>query len=447
MVEYQHAMADMTLMQQDFRRGPSERSCRLEDSTDSTRIIRSHSLTPMGCYQASPSGATPNKIRSNSITFGARELRPNPAERPGMRGSFNKKVNNVDMICKFSHADLRDWMKSLRLHKYSDRLVSYSYDELLALTDQDLQKLMFTDGAKGKFLKQLSLVKERPSKLKDLRTQLDENVELRELLVILPELEKLILMPMRLPTLNRSPNPMPTYAKPAQPAVSSLSRSERRHDSGSDSGTEMTDDAVRDLDVAQELFELLEKTFSIIICKQHDDSDRDKVVRNFFNLLERRCLKKESFTSQQKHLFFTWLKRMDQVRDISKSIESSIMEQKRKYERRTSRDFSSLRRSSLQHHSPSSMSPLFSRGASPMSSSGGPSTSFLGSSSASPCLSLFSDRQHPPPPAGVASSDGSGSSPNAPRRSVPDIYPPGLCPQLKRNSYQGDHRMVRKCLG
>ena len=71
--------------------------------------------------------------------------------------------------------DLREWMKSLRLHKYSDRLLGYGYDELLALTEDDLQKLLFTDGAKGKLMKQILLIKERPARIKEIKGKLEVN--------------------------------------------------------------------------------------------------------------------------------------------------------------------------------------------------------------------------------------------------------------------------------
>ena len=81
-------------------------------------------------------------------------------------------------------------MKSLRLHKYTDRLLGLTYDDLLTLTDGDLQKMVFTEGAKGKFMKQLTLIRERPAKIKELKKQLEEIGELRDLLQVLPEMSK-----------------------------------------------------------------------------------------------------------------------------------------------------------------------------------------------------------------------------------------------------------------
>ena len=288
-------------------------------------------------------------------------------------------------------------MKSLRLHKYTDRLLGLTYDDLLTLTDKDLQKMVFTEGAKGKFMKQLILIRERPARIRELKKQLEEIVELRDLLQVLPEIEKIILMPLKAhgssaakpdtsstrPSVLLHQQQQPVHQNPPPPTGGAgatvdmsafspagiLSRQEKRHDSGSDSGTELADDSLHALstspgsssshgggamaspaagtaaagastadpvlseNVPQLLFELLEKTFSIIICKQVDDRDRDRVVLQFFKLVERRCLRREAFTCHHKQWFHTWLKRMDQVWDITKNVEASL-EAKRKFERK-----------------------------------------------------------------------------------------------------------------
>ena len=64
-------------------------------------------------------------------------------------------------------------MKSLRLHKYTEVLTDLTYEELLALDEAELQRRGFTNGAMGKFLKQLALVRERPEKLAELNAALN----------------------------------------------------------------------------------------------------------------------------------------------------------------------------------------------------------------------------------------------------------------------------------
>lgn len=73
-------------------------------------------------------------------------------------------------------------MKSLRLHKYTERLIGLSQEQLLNLGDQELLQMGFTDGAKGKFIKQIKLVKERPELIKQFRKSL-EVIEINSLLL------------------------------------------------------------------------------------------------------------------------------------------------------------------------------------------------------------------------------------------------------------------------
>lgn len=120
---------------------------------------------------------------------------------------------------------------------------------------------------------------------------------------------------------------------------------EQRHDSGSDSGTEILDDHLKesfddDEDehnrlIIQDVFDLLEKTFSILICKQQDERDRDRLVLQFYRLLERKCLRKEAFSPHHKLCFQMWMKRMDQVWDISRSAAGNeVVMDKRKFDRK-----------------------------------------------------------------------------------------------------------------
>ena len=69
--------------------------------------------------------------------------------------------------------DIREWLKSLRLHKYTKLLLEYSYEEFLELTDEKLEKRQVTLGARGKIIKNIGLIKERPQKIKDLTKELE----------------------------------------------------------------------------------------------------------------------------------------------------------------------------------------------------------------------------------------------------------------------------------
>ena len=73
------------------------------------------------------------------------------------------------MIC---FSEIREWLKSLRLHKYTKILLEMTYEELLELNDDVLDKKNVTMGARGKILKYVGHIKDRPSTLKQCAREL-----------------------------------------------------------------------------------------------------------------------------------------------------------------------------------------------------------------------------------------------------------------------------------
>ena len=72
----------------------------------------------------------------------------------------------------FNATEIREWLKSLRLHKYTKILLELTYEELLQITDEALEKRSVTMGARGKILKYVGHIRERPQSLKDLSKEL-----------------------------------------------------------------------------------------------------------------------------------------------------------------------------------------------------------------------------------------------------------------------------------
>jgi len=125
----------------------------------------------------------------------------------------------------------------LRLHKYTGRLAGLAYEELLALNEDRLLAMDITAGAVGKLLKHLTAVKEREATLSKLNCVLESISAIKDLLGLFADLEKLLLMPLKLPA----------------PTVE-----------------------------ANALFSLMERTFFVLICRQREDYDRYRIVSSFF---------------------------------------------------------------------------------------------------------------------------------------------------------------------
>jgi len=73
----------------------------------------------------------------------------------------------------FILTELRDWLKSLRLHKYTRVLLELTYEEFLDVTEDQLEKKGVTLGARGKILKNIGFIKQRPQKINELIEMLD----------------------------------------------------------------------------------------------------------------------------------------------------------------------------------------------------------------------------------------------------------------------------------
>ena len=76
---------------------------------------------------------------------------------------------------RFSISEIREWLKSLRLHKYTKILLELTYEDLLELNDEALEKKNVTMGARGKILKYIGHIRERPQTIKELARELEVN--------------------------------------------------------------------------------------------------------------------------------------------------------------------------------------------------------------------------------------------------------------------------------
>lgn len=62
------------------------------------------------------------------------------------------------------------WLKSLRLHKYTQLLQQMDYNEMMQLTEQKLEKLNVTKGARKKILQSIQKLHERVHQIRQLET-------------------------------------------------------------------------------------------------------------------------------------------------------------------------------------------------------------------------------------------------------------------------------------
>jgi len=179
------------------------------------------------------------------------------------------------------------WLKQLRLHKYTELMMNLTYQELTSLQDEKLQKMNVTKGARRKIILSIEKLSERPKALASLCSKLDtEGCDIKE---ILTELEIIIKSPILL----------------AETETSS---------SAQDSGAEVSDDeeisrigpSKEDQEGGAQLVELIiktmKKTASVILLSQHTEYKHVSMLIHLIDL----CISQSSYSQSHKELLHTW---------------------------------------------------------------------------------------------------------------------------------------------
>ncbi|TRY71902.1 hypothetical protein TCAL_17161 [Tigriopus californicus] len=374
-------------------------------SSINNRIWRSHSLTPtVGSHLSTPDrewSVGGGKVRSNSLTVvrynnnksgstvmmsGGTTLSTTPSEtEKQIEELLNKLPDGSGM------KELHIWLKSLRLHKYTTFLLKFSYEDLMALNAEQLPKDRVTEGAKGKILKEVKLINERPSTIRKLQLALEDISKLDDLVrleKLLPEVEKVVLMPLKPYNATHHSLSMDLSSHSNNTLVHVIAPPKAASDSGmSDSFGDIPEDSTMPNwpssckpdteNIPQSIFEVLKKVCSIIVLSDCPvPKVVTKVVKNASALLEH-CIEREAYQPQQKQTW--WVQTTAGECPVGSQWLHEVV----------------------------------------------PKPSGLG-------LSQF----------GLFPEGHDGLFMNLQRRSVPEITPPLLYPQAKRNSYQGDARTV-----
>ena len=87
-----------------------------------------------------------------------------------------------------------DWLKLLRLHKYTNLIMNMNYQEMWELTEEKLEKMNVTKGAARKFANSLQKLKERSEILQEINVNVDNGTG--EIKKILADLEGILRSPI-----------------------------------------------------------------------------------------------------------------------------------------------------------------------------------------------------------------------------------------------------------
>ena len=178
------------------------------------------------------------------------------------------------------------WLKSLRLHKYTSLFQQISYDEMLGLTEEQLESQGVTKGARHKMVVCVRKLLERTPRLLALERELDPPDGPARLRPILGELRAIAASPIR-------PFPPPGRPEPYQSRIDGL-----------DLPPDQLDVANLPAHFTRVLGKLATTAFAATAAQPEHPAGHD-LFPALLHLLDR-CLNHEAFTQAQKRRILNW---------------------------------------------------------------------------------------------------------------------------------------------
>ncbi|GFY69232.1 protein Smaug homolog 1 [Trichonephila inaurata madagascariensis] len=248
-----------------------------------SRLKRSCSLTPPGQSLSHLNGSStlephaPLSPQSSVTSSGS-----GSESQKDERDAFNQDGTGMkDVPC---------WLKGLRLHKYAYIFKNMSYEEMMSVTEEKLEKMNITKGARHKIVLSIQKLRERQPNLRSLEKDIQDGEG--TVRCALNEIKSMLQTPIKsFSYLNYSRDPSnggesesscsdPPSAPPSPPL----------HDSHISEG-----------DLPGQLTRLLGKICSSLLISPNQDEDL-----NFFVMIVDKCLSHEAFTPAQKRRLFSW---------------------------------------------------------------------------------------------------------------------------------------------
>uniref|UniRef100_A0A4W6EHM3 Protein Smaug homolog 1 n=1 Tax=Lates calcarifer TaxID=8187 RepID=A0A4W6EHM3_LATCA len=204
--------------------------------------------------------------------------------------------------------DVPAWLKSLRLHKYAALFSTMTYDEMMSLTEEQLEAQKVTKGARHKIVISIQKLKERQNLLRSLEKDVLEGSNLR---APLQELHQMIMTPIKAFSGGEE-------ASLQRPLLSPESKSAApgSHLSGGGGGgggeAESGTSVIAEGDLPGQFTRVMGKVCTQLLVSRSDEDN----ISSYLQLIDK-CLIHESFTETQKKRLLSW---KQQVQRLFRSI-------------------------------------------------------------------------------------------------------------------------------
>ncbi|XP_039650018.1 protein Smaug homolog 1 isoform X6 [Perca fluviatilis] len=197
------------------------------------------------------------------------------------------------------------WLKSLRLHKYAALFSTMTYDEMMSLTEEQLEKV--TKGARHKIVISILKLKERQNLLRSLEKDVLEGSNLR---APLQELHQMIMTPIKAFVGGEEASLQRPLLSPE--GKSAAPGSHLTGVGGGGGEAESGTSVIAEGDIPGQFTRVMGKVCTQLLVSRSDEDN----ISSYLQLIDK-CLIHESFTETQKKRLLSW---KQQVQRLFRSI-------------------------------------------------------------------------------------------------------------------------------
>ncbi|XP_036397886.1 protein Smaug homolog 1 isoform X1 [Megalops cyprinoides] len=228
---------------------------------------------------------SPQSSVASSGSGGSEHLEEGPGPGSGVhRSTFHEEGSGM--------RDVPAWLKSLRLHKYAALFSTMTYDEMMSLTEQQLESQNVTKGARHKIVISIQKLKERQNMLRCLEKDVLEGGNLR---TPLQELHQMILTPIKACSSEESGQ---------RPLLTSDGKVPSSHMGEAESGTAV----ITEGDIPAQFTRVMGKVCTQLLVSRPDEEN----ISSYLQLIDK-CLIHEAFTETQKKRLLSWKQQVQKL--------------------------------------------------------------------------------------------------------------------------------------
>ncbi|XP_078110187.1 protein Smaug homolog 1 isoform X7 [Sander vitreus] len=203
------------------------------------------------------------------------------------------------------NANVPAWLKSLRLHKYAALFSTMTYDEMMSLTEEQLEAQKVTKGARHKIVISILKLKERQNLLRSLEKDVLEGSNLR---APLQELHQMIMTPIKAFVGGEEASLQRPLLSPEGKSAAPGSHLTGVGGGEAESGTSV----IAEGDIPGQFTRVMGKVCTQLLVSRSDEDN----ISSYLQLIDK-CLIHESFTETQKKRLLSW---KQQVQRLFRSI-------------------------------------------------------------------------------------------------------------------------------